>query len=207
MKRLYIFILFSACLLFLSAQSVYYYELVDGKGDGHFISINNKSCFDSDAKGESLGNGVRLYKGEQNNQKVYRGMSAFGDACYYFSQDFSRLKIVVTKGNIVYNYIRKTAPKGAVSAHGAVQSPSNGVQPYIPPTTPTVYPSYTPYSTTESEPTNTKRKCPDCGGTGICSICHGRGYRKNMYSGKEEKCPWCNGTGQCKVCYGKGYCY
>lgn len=187
------------------AQSVYYYVLEKGRGDGHYIAVNSKSCYDSDAKGCSLSNGLRLYKGEQNNQHLFAGMSVFGDAKYYFSADYSRLKIVVTKSNTVYNYIRVTAPSGALSAHGSVQVPSAGEQPYIPTNTPVAMPGNT-QSSYQSTQTVTHRPCSGCGGSGRCSVCNGRGYRKNIYTGSDEPCPWCNGTGQCKVCHGKGHC-
>jgi hypothetical protein len=35
-------------------------------------------------------------------------------------------------------------------------------------------------------------ECPDCGGTGDCPRCDGRG------------CAWCSGTGECPECGGEG---
>lgn len=51
-------------------------------------------------------------------------------------------------------------------------------------------------------------KCYDCGGSGICSSCHGSGIAgpddylgKDIYSGG---CSSCSGNGQCYKCFGSG---
>ena len=196
------------CLFSLSgmAQSIYYYELSNGKGDGHFITITSKSCYDSDKNGYSLRNGVRFFKGEQNNQFVFYGMSVFGDAYYYFSSDYSKLKVVTAKGDASYYYTRKTAPQNVVSAHGQVPMPNSSGQ--VEPTYPTYNATSTPsYNTNQSSSTQvvTHRQCAGCNGSGMCTMCKGKGWYKNIYSGTVESCSSCGGSGRCKVCHGKGH--
>ncbi len=187
----------------VSAQTVYYYELSNGKGDGHFIAITKKGCYDSDNMGVSLENGFRFFKGTENEQYIYHGYSHFGDAKYYFSHDYNKLKIVVEKSGIIYNYIRKNAPKGIASAHGNVPDKSPKTRAVYHTYQPTILPtinSSTSTPSTYSSPTN----CSGCGGSGLCTMCHGKGWYKNTYSGNINNCSSCGGSGRCGVCRGKG---
>lgn len=207
-KRVFIWLsvlcLFSLSLL---AHDIYYYELSNGKGDGHFITITSKSCYDSDSEGVSLDNGLRLFRGTQNNQRVYSGYSAFGDAHYYFSLDYSTLKVVEDKSGKTYNYTRKTASPGAISAHAASGRTIQKPGPMPDPSTPTSVPSPTINGNANSNTTVvTHRPCSGCGGSGVCTMCHGRGIYQNMYDGKIYNCSSCGGTGRCRVCHGKGHC-
>lgn len=202
MKRNVFLWMFLMAASYILAQGTYYYELTNGKGDGHFIEINGKTCYDSDKKGISLGNGLRRRQADENGQKVYYGDSQFGFAYYYFSEDYSKLRIVTEKDKKTYYYKSTTPPSNAVSAHtGKPREQNTTVMPgYSTPATNT----YNPYSTNSSTTSSSSagRTCPGCGGTGVCTMCKGRCYYKNMYTGYEERCPQCNGTGQCKVCHG-----
>lgn len=189
----------------ISAQGVYYYELANGNGDGHFIQINTKTCYDSDRNGISLENGLRRRQDDVNGQKVYFGDSQFGFAYYFFSDDYKKLRIVTEKNNITYNYILTTPSADAVSAHASKQNNHFTVQGS------TVMPTASPASTnsypigTSSYPTSSSgRTCSGCGGLGLCTMCNGKGWYKNLYSGDVYRCTSCNGSGQCKVCHGKG---
>ena len=191
------------------AQTVYYYELDNGKGDGHFITINSKSCYDSDRDGISIENGCRLYKGVRNNQKVFSGMSYFGDADYFFSMDYSTLTIV-TKNGKKLSYIRKKTPSDVASAHGQVPEPKKR-EVVIPNVYQVMYPDvYPPINTNYGGDANTStqahRPCAGCGGSGLCSMCNGKGWYKNMYGGDYYQCSSCGGSGRCRVCHGKGHC-
>ncbi len=55
------------------------------------------------------------------------------------------------------------------------------------------------------------RSCRGCNGTGVCSMCRGKGaygYSTGTYTGKDtygsSTCQGCNGSGKCKVCHGRG---
>lgn len=81
-----------------------------------------------------------------------------------------------------------------------VSSPSPGYAP-----TPSPSPNYN--STTPSQ----GRTCAGCHGTGVCTMCQGKGgYYTNSgtYTGSGSKtwhqCSSCHGSGKCGVCYGKG---
>ena len=206
MKNFYsILFFYLSCSIMSSAQTVYYYELSNGKGDGHYIAVTSKSCYDSDSEGISLNNGLRLYKGEQNSKKLFSGMSVYGEASYYFSMDYSSLQIVTKKGE-KYSYVRKNAPKGTISAHGNIPQQTPG-SPYPVPTT---YPTTTTTSTsggyTSTTTTTPHRPCSGCGGSGMCTMCNGKGWYKNTYSGDIYNCSSCGGSGRCRVCHGKGHC-
>lgn len=206
MKQLFLILsIFTLLSGYSLAQTVCYYELTNGKGDGHFITITSKSCYDSDGNGISLRNGVRFFKGEENNLLLFFGNSIYGDASYYFSKDYSSLKIITPRGE-KYFYTRKTAPKGAISAHGTIpQQPSGDANPIV-----TTYPTATTTTTsggntsTSTTPT-TPRPCSGCGGSGMCTMCNGKGWYKNMYSGYIYSCSSCGGSGRCRVCHGKGH--
>ena len=51
---------------------------------------------------------------------------------------------------------------------------------------------------------HTTTVCKYCGGSGLCSKCHGSGAIKNMYSGDYMTCPSCSGNGRCFNCHGSG---
>lgn len=86
----------------------------------------------------------------------------------------------------------------------ASPSPSHSPSPgYVP--TPSPSPNYN--STTPSQ----GRTCAGCHGTGVCTMCQGKGgYYTNSgtYTGSGSKtwhqCSSCHGSGKCGVCYGKG---
>lgn len=189
------------CNLNLGAEVTYYYELSNG-GDGHFVTVTSQSCYDSDKNGISLQNGIRYYKGEKNGQYVFYGDSQWGFAYYYYSTDYQRLKVVVESSNVTYNYVRKTAPSNAISAHGAVpKNQSSGGAVIMP----AVQTYNTQTTTQESTPIKVDTKCSYCNGTGYCTMCKGRGIYQNTYDLKWYDCPACHGTGHCQVCYGTGH--
>lgn len=51
-------------------------------------------------------------------------------------------------------------------------------------------------------------KCVDCHGSGNCSICGGKGWKKYEghygVSGEINECFYCHGTGRCRTCHGDG---
>lgn len=194
------------CLISIAAsiyaQTTYYYQLAKNKSDGHFITITSQSCYDSDANGVSLGNGTRSYTGKENGCVVFYGPSVFGFASYFFSNNYNNLKIVGDNGHI-YQYVRVTPPRGAVSAHGSACSHDHDHGGYV---APMIQPIQSTSGTSNSSPSQTTitTTCPSCNGTGYCTMCKGRGIYQNTYDGKWYNCPSCGGTGRCKVCHGAG---
>lgn len=89
---------------------------------------------------------------------------------------------------------------GVMGTYGTTASPSPGYS-----TTPSPSSNYN--STTPSQ----GRTCAGCRGTGVCTMCQGKGgYYTNSgtYTGSGSKtwhtCSSCGGSGRCGVCYGKG---
>ena len=200
-KVIAIIFLLVAFVLDLRADATYYYELSNGGGDGHFVTVTSQSCYDSDKNGISIQNGIRYYKGEKNGQYVFYGDSQWGFAYYYYSTDYQRLKIVVEASNVTYNYVRKQAPANAISAHGAVPKNQSSGGAVIMPTVQTYNTQTT--TTQESTPTQVDTKCIYCNGTGYCTMCKGRGIY--LYDSRWYDCSACHGTGHCQVCHGTGH--
>lgn len=207
MRRIFLlFLLTLFCALSASAQT-YYYEreavVVNNvrrasSGDGHFITFTPKACYDSDNEGFSEDFGELMYEGTTSqNFHSYYGKSYFGDAYYFFSSDRSRLNIKRSNGEILV-YVRKTPPAGVTRSSRPRPEPQPVVNTV--PTPPTITNDDTVTIKTEADE---GRICPDCGGTGRCTMCKGLGVYKNKYDGNVYECPACN-NGKCMVCYGKG---
>ena len=67
------------------------------------------------------------------------------------------------------------------------------------------------YGTNNNGVSSTYRTCPSCGGSGICSSCHGSGGEwrdTGYYTGSDSRswisCPSCNGSKRCFNCHGSG---
>lgn len=77
------------------------------------------------------------------------------------------------------------------------------------------YPSGSSSSEYESSSSSapSHRRCPDCGGSGTCRMCKGKGYKKvigpstDVDDPKEvfQDCEWCHGSGRCGTCRGVGH--
>ena len=53
-------------------------------------------------------------------------------------------------------------------------------------------------------PSNARRKCGICRGSGRCKICFGKGIVYGCFSHSSFECSACNGSGRCWRCNGKG---
>lgn len=100
----------------------------------------------------------------------------------------------------------ETSPESIHFTYNYGSVNNSNVQP-LTPNNSQIIPSYPINNDTYSS----SRTCRGCNGTGICTMCSGRGEYWNetgYYVGKDIKtktrCSACNGTGTCKVCYGKG---
>ena len=72
--------------------------------------------------------------------------------------------------------------------------------------------TYTPNHNSNSSENSKRTTCRICGGTGVCTSCHGKGgewRNTGYYTGANSKswidCPSCRGNKKCFNCYGKGY--
>lgn|SRR5574344_100717 len=73
----------------------------------------------------------------------------------------------------------------------------------------TVYNYSTPSSSSSTTTQSTgktahPKRCTQCGGTGRCHLCNGRGVYSPTMSGKEVRCSKCGGNGRCVLCGGSG---
>lgn len=199
----------------LFAQT-YYYELVSttengiikqSSGNGFYTTFGNNCCYDSDSKGNRNGSYTLNYKGFQNERHKYSGESFWGNSAFYFSNDYNTLVVKSFKTNNEYKF-KRLANSGKETTHKPQYAgSSSGV---VVPTAPIIV-------TTPSVPsignttTSTVRTCPGCGGSGICTSCHGAGgywVNSGSYTGSNSRtwvtCGVCHGSGRCGVCHGKG---
>lgn len=197
------------CITSVTYAQTYYYERIatvengvrsaSSSADPHFITFTEYGCYDSDKNGFTEDTGFRDYIASKNNIVDYYGNSYFGTAHYYFDSDLSRLNIKVSSGKI-YVYVKKTPPAGFTKSSRTKMS-------MVLPTIPSANNGNNMTAIDNNSTTYTEshgRKCPSCKGTGLCSMCKGKGWYKNMYSGDLYDCSACFSTGQCKVCHGKG---
>ena len=225
MRRLF----FLSAFILLSAPlwaQTYYYERVkkvtDGvqeaaSGDGHFITFNDGGCYDSDFRGITAGTGYRVFQYVENNLSRYYGKAYSGKLSYfYFSSDKSRLNIKEEGKDLVYVYVRKTAPSQMGPSVRGYRSPSSSsgggaVSPliYYVPTPGVAYSSSTSSGVSSSQGSD-RIWCRGCNHTGHCTACKGTGIQtgRAFYTDNHlivSDCPACHGSGKCGVCYGRGY--
>lgn len=192
----------------------FYYEVVASidteenrspkSGDGQYYTFTEQSCYESDKNGISEELGVAKFINYANNIYVYRGKGYYGEADYCVTDNYETMNIK-TAGGTIYVLKRKKAPDSFIASEhkknkteienilkGSIAHPIS--QPII--------------STNDNGETSTTahRPCAGCGGSGFCSMCHGKGSYKNMYDGKIYDCTSCGGSGRCRVCHGKGHC-
>jgi len=222
---------------FVNAQSVYYYKLTKAKingvvstnvSGGQFICIYDGVCFDSDIRGNGVGNG-QLNKHTDSKIVVYYGDSYFGKSSYYkFDNTFNKLNIITSKGDI-YAYVKTSPPKGVTTSSLIKKAHNrNGSTDYYDNNNilSNSYPSSSTYNYETSNPNNShngtshnnsqKRKCVYCNGTGQITNndsapsnfgidkpreqCPtcGEWYNPNVFNHYHIRCRHCGGTGYAK---------
>lgn len=223
MKTYYVF-LFLFCVISVRAQlnsnRTYYYERVaivkngekqDASGDGHYLTLNSRILYESDANGSSKGTSSVKYINSNNNMPLYEGNTVLGrELSYVFNSDYSRLNVRKMNGT-VYVYERKSQP--TASKMRIYEKNEEGT--YIASTTEAEQSGQPSKSRTSSSPSPKKQKvtCTRCNGTKyidkyvpivsehgvkkpeyyICNICNKR-VAKNGGHG-HATCPSCHGTG------------
>lgn len=230
---------FFLCLLLLIPQylcgQTYYYKLtkkiVDGvtytnTAGGQFITFSNNFCFESDNKGNTVGNGLMAYVETVNGSLIYNGSCYFGsNSKFKFNNDKSVLNIVPSNG-VIYIYRRVPAPNNQYTCtliKKVEKTNSSGDSNY------SVNNNYPVFdnsltndygnSTISSQQTSVERSpskqwktitrevdCRHCSHSGKCKSCNGKGYFYNSFDiSKIVDCPNCyHKTGLCSFCQGKG---
>ncbi len=217
MKKILIAILFVLIVIPVNAQSVEDEITFNGK---YLISMNQNG--DANTSPESL-NSVQIVQFFSNNSLKYDGKIYEP----YYSKKIRSLRYGVPNGwdcwrrdgssyghietyvlinevrnsmQVLYFYNYGLGENIVGFVYGKGPSPSPGYAP-----TPSPSPNYN--STTPSQ----GRTCAGCHGTGVCTMCQGKGgYYTNSgtYTGSGSKtwhqCSSCHGSGKCGVCYGKG---
>ncbi len=212
----------------LSNNHTYYYEKVasvskDGKrtaayGDGHYITVNNKQLYESNANGYSLRYGELKYINSNNGFPTYEGNSYLGRGLTYrFAADFSRLNIVLNDGTIAV-YQRKNTPNNSnMRKYTSAPDTGSGYVDYNPSNSGI----YNSGGSSENKKRNSnddyyEYKCAHCNGTGRkeinrtknmsnfgvgrvervrCDEC-GKVYDRNGMVHKHVMCDKCNGKGK-----------
>ncbi|NDW10298.1 hypothetical protein D0T56_11600 [Dysgonomonas sp. 520] len=186
----------------LLGQTYYYKQVnivysngqkVSGDGTGQFVTFSNKGCYDSNIEGYTVKNGFLEYKGIDDGIYVYYGTSYWGTCNYYFSSDKGRLNVKEQSTGNTYVYQRMTPPNGVKT--------SSKIKNIAPNPSPMPLPNPMPNPSPRPAP-NRVQQCKGCRGSGLCSMCEGKGFWKK--DGKIFSCSRCYGDGKCRVCYGKG---
>ena len=218
MKRRWLLLVFGGMLSIIKATDIYqyktyYYEMeasidAEGKrseksGDGQFYTFTEQCCYESDKNGNSEEVGVAKFINYANNIYVYRGKGYYGEADYLVTDNYEMLNIK-TAGGTIYVLKRKNAPNSFIaSEHRRIKTELENIL-----TGGAIYLINPPNTSTIDNNTNSNvhLPCAGCGGSGYCSMCHGKGWYKNIYNGNIYDCPSCGGSGRCRVCHGKGHC-
>lgn len=217
MKKLFVAILFALMIVPVNAQSVREEIVFNGI---YMVALNQYG--DATTAPESL-NSVQTVQIFSNNSLKYDGKIYEP----YYSKNIRSLRNGVPNGwdcwrrdgssyghietYVLINEKRNSMmslyySKGVIggdiivmSTYGKGSSPSPSPSPGINPS-----PSPTPK-------VNQGRTCAGCRGTGVCTMCQGKGgYYTNSgtYTGSGSKtwhqCSSCHGSGKCGVCYGRG---
>lgn len=198
-----------------------YYERIEvvkeGKcmadiGDGHYITFNDKGCYDSDKDGFTEKTGFRAYEGLDNGITSYYGDSYFGKARYLFNPSKSRMNVIIDKTGDIYVYVKKDNPNAAYSRRSEHASPTAGNSSGTPPIIITAPPVIYGGSGGGQGNTSGRQQCYACNGTG-------KGWDEIVYApnytGKDNSkyCAQCGHTSpahthirhSCASCNGRGY--
>ncbi len=206
------------CLLLLSITAhsqTYLYKRVaiirDGgrknvNDDAHYLTFNDKGCYESDADGYSQGNGIIKFRKNENNLHCYYGNGAYGPAHYYFSNDYRRLNVKTDEATYVYE--RETRGQTTAKRRDDTKNNSSGSVVVLPP----VVGGGSNSSGTSSSSNSWRSEygyedCPHCYGTGDCSACNGKGLQYSVYTTYPVTCAVCDGRKSCKFCQGSGRRY
>ena len=215
MRRFLTIVFVLLCANASFAQETYFYKLSGIVFNGQkrapdteshlFVTFSKDICYDSDKEGFYAGYGT-LRRTAENEQSVqYSGNCFFGAAQYIVSKNRDLINIWCPDGKVyVYtrNYPSSTITK---SYYGNIVCRYES-KTYTPPTTPNSNANIIiDNSNNNSQSYKEDRKCPSCHGTGKCTHCAGRGWKRRTYDGVVDDCVGCDGTGRCGVCHGKGY--
>lgn len=169
--------------------------------DAHYLTFNDKGCYESDKNGFSnISKFIKFTKNE-NGLHCYYGEGYYGRASYYFSQDYSRLNIKM--GNVIYVYQRDSVNKITASFRKPKSNINSTIVPYV------ANPENNGDSRRTKSMTLHKEKCTFCSGTGVNPV---PVYSPN-YSGKSNSvyCSYCKEIkdahhhDKCPSCGGNGY--
>lgn len=225
MKRLnYLYLLtviiLSCAFQFTKAQTVMYKRIMTvmngnkqaTNDDAHYITFNDKGCYESDKNGISdNGNKFIKFIKNENNLHCYYGNGFFGNAFYYFSSDYSRLNIKMD--DIIYVYTKEISLQTTASLRKKqATSPSDNT--IIAPTPIIVYENNNSNSSSTPSTKLHRNMCNYCKGTRVdpsptygpdytgeadpeyCNICHA--MKDRHY---HTKCPSCGGKGYYETRY------
>lgn len=169
--------------------------------DAHYLTFNNKGCYESDRNGFSNTSDFIKFTKNENGLHCYYGKGYYGKANYYFSEDYSRLNVRIN--NVVYVYQRESANKVTASFRKPKSEVNNAVIPYI------VYPENNSNGSHNKNTALQRKKCSFCNGRGVNPVAV---YSPN-YSGRSNAvyCSYCKEIkdahhhDKCPSCGGRGY--
>ena len=208
------------CSIQLSAKTTYYYKMV-GKihnkvkftnlSGGQFITFagNNSICFESNIKGNSVGNGQLVLK-KNNEYNDYYGDSYWGSCTTFrFNENYTRLNVFLENGD-VYIYDKSTPPSGVETSSLIRKTPKNQTSTETPAIS---LPPTTPINPIQSDPSPTYKTSKGH----QCKLCKGKGRKivEHYWGQSGDKTKWCYECNKrvgiahthklCDSCGGKGW--
>lgn len=211
MRQAYFIAFFIITSLVSNAQTYLYkrvmivqnHQKMNVNDDAHFLTFNNIGCYESNSEGISNNENLIKFIKDENSLHCYYGYGYWGNAHYYFSDNYSRLNIL--KDDLVYVYERVLNNETNAS-YRSTNSNNNTIVPINPGIN--LSPQYfsSPSKHTDSKARYGERVCPQCYGSGNCSGCNGKGYIISTYTQEYADCTNCV-RGRCSTCKGTGKIY
>lgn len=216
-KKYFLFILFLLFVYNIGHSQTYYYKQIKviqnqiekiGNETGQFITFNSKGCYDSDKEGISVGNGFLKYIKTENNIRIYKGDSYWGEAYYYVSIDFKRINIKLRNKFEIYVYTKEN-PANRMTSYYTKNNTTSPVPVIM--TSPLETISNISNSQDVKQSKLVRTTCSFCKGSGISPL---KSYGPDYTGGRIVTIQYCETCGKmdeyhyhesCPSCGGKGY--
>ena len=193
-----VIILFCSNVCAAQTQTVYYKMIKKMVGEaistsvsgGQFITFSDKSFYESDIDGFSVGHGKLEFRYSKNGVITYVGNSYWGKSIFKFTSNKDMLNVIA--GDVVYVYKKASAPTGTKTC-SLIRNESRGN--YIPNITdyPASYDSEQSLNPYKGHYETKTERCINCSGKGynMKYIWHGGDKSSTV----QQRCSYCHGTG------------
>ena len=174
------------------------FNRLDRSSDGGNVYVFNASSLNADLSNDYVGRYIRLLTSRYNFVQVGYEKKKWNSKrlnqnrpteTWYFRYNGSK-SLTTLSGNCHLRIKRTRELDKGVASFDVVISPQLSIAGN--------------YGSPRPSGGNGQRECIDCGGTGRCSTCGGRGYY-GVGNDYNQPCGSCLTSGKCSICDGKGY--